>query len=240
MTLLEDFRKLSHIKSALKRRWENYLKGVEPMHRLTFSSEAASRERKAFFITPMHPLVKQAAKYYATSNVSYIHLDYYSDHLPEGTYPFSLYAWSYVGLNPMFKVVPVCENDMLADELTDILQEADTSPTVGTVDKRTWTNLEVKHIALWQHEKESYLSGIQSTANYKLESISSNYRNRKRTLEQKIRDAFDEKIRRMYQSELNTATEKYQLKVDEINDRASRADIHTSLIANGIIEVKRG
>ena len=60
------------------------------------------------------------------------------------------------------------------------------------------------------------------------------------TLEQKIRDAFDEKIRRMYQSELGTATEKYQIKVDEINDRASRADIHTSLIANGIIEIKRG
>lgn len=33
---------------------------------------------------------------------------------------------------------------------------------------------------------------------------------------------------------------KYDDKVDEINDRASRADIHTSLIANGIIEIGRG
>jgi len=240
VTLLEDFRKLSNIKSALKRRWENYLKGSEPMHRLTFASETASKERKAFFITPMHPLVKQAAKYYATSNVSYIHLDYYSEDLPEGTYPFSIYAWSYVGLNPMFRVVPVCENDLLAEELTDILQEAETSPNHIAVDKAAWEGLEVKHIALWQQEKAVYLAGIQSTANYKLESISSNYRNRMRTLEQKIRDAFDEKIRRMYQSELNTATEKYEAKVDEINDRASRADIHTALIANGIIDVKRG
>lgn len=240
MTLLEDFRKLSNIKSAQKRRWENYLKGSEPMHRLTFASETASKERKAFFITPMHPLVKQAAKYYATSKVSYIHLDYFSDDLPEGTYPFSIYAWSYVGLNPMFKVVSVCENDLIAADLTDILQEADTSAVSGTVDKGTWAGLEVKHIALWQQEKAVYLAGIQSTANYKLESISTNYRNRRRTLEQKIRDAFEEKIRRMYQSELNTATERYQIKVDEINDRTSRADIHTALIANGIIEVKRG
>ena len=73
----EDFRKLSNVKSALKRRWENYLKGSEPMHRLTFMSETASKERKAFFITPMHPLVKQAAKYYATNQVAYIHLKYY-------------------------------------------------------------------------------------------------------------------------------------------------------------------
>ena len=238
--LLEDFRKLSNIKSALKRRWENYLKGSEPLHRLTFTSETASKERKAFFITPMHPLVKQAARYYATSNVSYIHLDYYSDEMPEGTYPFSIYAWSYVGLNPMFRVVPVCESELIAAELTDILQEAETSPAHATVDKGLWAGLEGRHIALWQREKESYLAGIQSTANYKLESISSNYRNRRRTLEQKIRDAFEEKIRRMYQSELNTATEKYQIKVDEINDRAARADIHTALIANGIIEIKRG
>ena len=196
------------------------------MHRLTFTSETASKERRAFFITPMHPLVKQAAKYYATSQVSYIHLEYYSEELPEGTYPFSIYAWSYVGLSPMFRVVPICENELLAAELTDILQDADTSTTSITVDKGTWAGLEGMHIALWQREKETYLAGIQSTANYKLE--------------QKIRDAFDEKIRRMYQSELGTATEKYQIKVGEINDRASRADIHTSLIANGIIEIKRG
>ena len=177
---------------------------------------------------------------YATSQVSYILLEYYSEELPEGTYPFSIYAWSYVGLNPMFRVVPICENELLAAELTDILQDADTSTTSITVDRGTWAGLEGMHIALWQREKETYLAGIQSTANYKLESISSNYRNRKRTLEQKIRDAFDEKIRRMYQSELGTATEKYQIKVGEINDRASRADIHTSLIANGIIEIKRG
>ena len=240
MTLLEDFRKLSNIKSALKRRWENYLKGSEPMHKLTFASETASKEPKAFFITPMHPLVKQAAQYYATSKVSYIHLDYFSEDLPEGTYPFSIFTWSYVGLNPMFKIVSICENELLAAELTDILQEADTSPARGTTDKAMWAALEARHIALWQQEKNKYLAGIQNTANYKLESISSNYRNRRRSLEQKIREAFNEKIRRMYQSELNTATEKYQAKVDEINSRASRADIHTALIANGIIDVKRG
>lgn len=240
ITLLEDFRKLSNIKSALKRKWENYLKGSEPMHRLTFASETASKDRKAFFVTPMHPLVKQAAKYYAANQVSYIHLTCFSEDIPEGAYPFSIYTWSYVGLNPMFRVVPVCENEMLAAELTDILQEADTSTTNVTVDKKIWSGLESKHIALWQREKEQYLAGIQSTANYKLESISSNYRNRRRSLEQKIRDSFDEKIRRMHESELNTATEKYQSKVEEINERASRADIHTSLIANGIIDIKRG
>jgi len=239
MALLEDSRKLSNIKSALKRRWENYLKGSEPLHRITFESEAASKERRAFFITPMHPLVKQAARYFATSNVSYIHLEYYSDIIPEGSYPFSIYAWNYVGLHPRFKVVPVSGNELLSDELTDILQEAETITQSVSADSNAWSNLEGKHIELWQQEKSRYIEEVKNTANYKLESISSNYRNRKRNLEQKLRDSFDEKIIRMYQSELNSATENYNTRVAEINERTDRADVHTSLVANGIVEIKR-
>ena len=240
MTLLSDFRKLSNIKSALKRRWENYLKGVEPLHKITFVSEVASKDRKAFFITPMHPLVKQAANHFASNAVSHICMEYYSEDLPVGRYPFSIYAWSYVGLHPAFRVVPVCDDALIASELIDILQDADDVQSVSTVNANTWDGLEGKHVSLWQAEKSHYLNDVQATANFKLESIGSNFRNRKRTLEQKIRDSFDEKIIRMYQSELNTAEENYQHKVDEIKDRTQRADIHTMLVANGIIEIKRG
>lgn len=240
MTLLEDFRKLSNIRSAYRRKWENYLKGAEPLHKITFVSEAASKDHKAFFITPMHPLVKQAAKFFATTSVSHIHLEYYSSDLPEGTYPFAIYAWNYVGLHPMFKVVPVCENALVSAELTEILQEAETATTAVQVPTNTWEGLEGKHIALWQDEKQKYITEVQGTANFKLESITSNFRNRKRTLEQKIRDSFEDKITRMYQSELTTATENYQNKIAEINERTDRADIHTALVAHGIIEIKRG
>lgn len=239
-TLLEDFRKITNVRTTQKHRWESFLKGVEYMHPLTFASETASKERKAFFITPMHPLVKQAARYYAANEVSYIHLDYCSDDFPEGAYPFAIYGWSYVGLNPMFRVVPVCKNELIEKELTDILQEAETSPTHGQVDKSMWADLEGKHIELWRRERETYIAGIQSTANYKLESISSNYRNQRRTLEQMIGDSTKDASRRMNQGKLDSATERYQAKVSEINERASRADIHTALIVNGIIEIKRG
>jgi len=240
IALLDDFRKLSNIKTGQKRKWELYLKGSEIHHPITFVSEIASKERKAFFITPMHPLVKQAAKHFATSKASYIHLEYFSDELPVGTYPFSIYAWNYVGMHPTFKVVPICENEMVSNEILSILQEADTAPTTATVTKGTWDALEPRHVAFWLAEKETYIANVQGTANYKLESISSNYRNRKRNLEQKIRDSFDERILRMYQSELQSATENYNARVAEINDRASKADIHTTLVANGVIDIKRG
>lgn len=240
MSLLEDFRKLSHVRNGLKRKWELYLKGNEPLHRITFHSETASKEHKAFFITPMHPLVKQAAKYFATNQTSYINVKYISDDLPEGSYPFSIYAWNYVGMHPTFKVVPICDDEIVASEILSILQEADTTSTDARVSKEVWDKLEPIHIALWQEEKSKYLENVQNTANYKLESISSNYRNRKRNLEQKIRDAVDYRICRMYESELQSATENYNARVAEIDDRASRADIHTTLVAHGIVEIKKG
>ena len=122
----------------------------------------------------------------------------------------------------------------------DIIQEANCSTTAPSVRQDTWAFLEPLHISLWQKEREIYLSNVQSTANYKLESIRSNYSNRKRNLEQKIRDAFEEKILRMYKSELQSATENYNDRVTDINNRISRADIHTTLIAHGIIDIRKG
>ncbi len=240
LALLDDFRKLSNIRTGQKRKWELYLKGSEPLHTITFVSETASRERKAFFITPMHPLVKQAAKYFASNDISHIHVDYISDDLPEGTYPFSVYAWNYVGMQPMFKVVPICSTEFVEKEILTILQEAKTSTDPTAVTRGLWEGLEARHVLLWQEAKSKYIANVEETANYKLESISSNFRNRKRNLEQKIRDCFEERLLRMHQSELQTATENYNAKVSEINDRTSRADIHTTLIAHGIINIRRG
>ena len=237
--LLEDFRKLSNTKSYPKRTWELYLKGGEPIHKIVFNSEAADSDRKAFFITPMHPLVKQAAKYFATSDSVDICIDYYSDSLPTGEYNFSVYAWNYVGMQPKFKVVPVCDNDEIADNFTDILMEATVSESGKPLSQEAISVLESKQIPLWQEEKAKYLADVANTANYKLESIGNNYRNRKRALEQKIRDINDEKIVRMYQSELSTATDNYERKVQEINSQKDKADIHTILVAKGVISIKR-
>ena len=240
LMLLEDYRALSNVRSGYKRKWELYLKGTEPTHKITFVSEVASKERKAFFITPMHPLVKQAAKYFAQDKPRYLHLELYSEDYPAGKYPFSIFAWSYVGINPMFKVVPICSNLSIESDLVELLQTASTTTAPVNVDKSIWDVLEGRHITLWKKEKEKHIESVQTIADFRIESIGSNYRSRKRSLEQKIMDAFEEKIIRMYQSELQTATERYEGKVAEINARVSRADIHTTLVANGIIEIKRG
>lgn len=235
--LRSDFSKLPGGRNTLKRNWEIYLKGTTPMHSITFDSDAAAKDRSTFFITSMHPLTRQAAMFYASNNTAYINLEYTSEDLPTGTYPFSVYAWNHLGLNPHFRLLTVCENDSVAAELPDILQNTSTPAKIGKVDRNIWSALEEKHVQKWIEGKENYLRDAQVTASFKLESLSNSFMSRKRTLEQQIRDALDPAIRRMRCSELEAVTETYEKKVDRIREQAARADIHITLISNGIIRI---
>lgn len=70
--LKEDSRKLPGSINALRRKWEKYLKGTVPNQAITFDADCASKNRNAFFITNTHPLIKQAASYFAVNSPTYI------------------------------------------------------------------------------------------------------------------------------------------------------------------------
>lgn len=235
--LREDFRKLPSGRSAVRQSWDVYLKGKAPLHQITFDSDAAEKNREAFFITAMHPLAKQAADYYKATEKAYIRLQYANDDLQNGSYRFSVYAWTYVGINPHYKLVVVCDDDVIAMELPDILQEAQSCAPAVNIKPSDWDKLESKQVKLWQVEKASEITEAENTSIFKIESLKNNFRNRKRSLEQKIMDTSSESIRRMYNGELESAQDKYDAKVAEIKHKVAQTDIHTTLIANGILEV---
>lgn len=235
--LREDFRKLPSGRNAVRQSWDVYLKGKAPIHSVTFDSETAEKKRDTFFITAMHPLAKQAAAYFASNEQAYIRIQYVTEDLPSGDYHFSVYAWSYVGINPHFRLVVVCDDDVIAAELPEILQESQSGAAAVKMLPSDWDALEKKQVKLWMEEKASEIKEAENIANFKIESLSNNFRNRKRSLEQKILDASSESIRRMYNSELESAAESYELKVEEIRKQVAQTDIHTTLIANGILDV---
>lgn len=235
--LREDFRKLPSGRNSVRQSWDVYLKGKTPIHAITFNSEAAEKNRDTFFITAMHPLAKQAAAYFANNERAYIRLQYATNDLPRGNYHFSVYAWSYVGISPHFKLVVVCEDDVIAAELPEILQESQSSLASVKINPSDWDNLEKKQVKLWMDAKNAEIKEAENTATFKIESLSNNFRNRKRSLEQKIVDTPSDSIRRMYNSELESATESYEMKVEEIRKKVDQTDIHTTLIANGILDV---
>ena len=237
MELREDLRKMAGGKNALKHNWDNFLKGKIPNHKITFDSEAAEKNRDAFFITPMHPLSKQAASYFSSVEKTYISLVYYSDNIPKGRYLFSVYAWNYTGMNPRFRMVVVCENDDIGEELPEILKVSQNKTESERIKSEEWDELEKKHIVIWKDEKNKAIDEAESLYRFKKESISNNYMNWKRSLEQKIRDTSSDRLQRMYASQIDNATESYEAKIAMLNKKVEQTDIHSTLIANGVLEI---
>ena len=236
--LLDDFRKLPGQSNAMRKKWGSYLKGTVPTHTITFDSESASKDRNAFFITAMHPLVKQAAMHFAVNAPTYISMRYDSDSIEKGEYAFSIYAWNYVGNRSRFKLVTVSENDMVAMDFIDMINGGTICQPEQKDYTSRWNALEAKHISLWNDKRKEYLDDAKLSASYKLGSLESNFSHRKHVIEQIIREAMDENLIRMKQRELENAEEHFEAKTAEVKKQIERADIHTALIANGIIRIE--
>lgn len=234
--LRDDLKKLTGGRNALRRSWQNYLSGNKPNHSITFDPETASKERDSFFITAMHPLAKQAAKYYSHRESAYLHLQLHTSEIPSGQYVFSVYAWQYTGYNTYTKLITVCENEKIAVELPFLLEDADSSESKPN-GQFNWSSIENHHVSMWLEAREKHKSEIKALEAYKLESITNTFRNRIRSLEQQIKDAYDENIKRMRQSELDTVREKYSQKITEIKEIADKADVLTTLLVNGVITI---
>lgn len=234
--LRDDLKKLTGGRNALRRSWQNYLSGNKPNHSITFDPETASKERDSFFITAMHPLAKQAAKYYSHRESAYLHLQLHTSEIPSGQYVFSVYAWQYTGYNTYTKLITVCENEKIAVELPFLLEDADSSESKPN-GQFNWSSIENHHVSMWLEAREKHKSEIKALEAYKLESITNTFRNRIRSLEQQIKDAYDENIKRMRQSELDTVREKYSRKITEIKEIADKEDVLTTLLVNGVITI---
>ena len=234
-----DLAKLPTSHSALRRNWENYLNGKRPTASITFDAEAAEKNRESMFITALHPLTKQAAQHFASADTAYIKIRAYSEVLPNGMYPFSVYAWRYTGTNPFSKLTTICEDPDVARELPDILQNNPASVSEELDAAPNWDDLELLHANEWKSAKEKYLSDAANIATFKLESLENTHRNRVRSLEQQIHDAYDESIRRMRIGELETVEADFEKRMDDIKSAQARADIHTALLANGVIIIEK-
>lgn len=219
-------------RNALRRSWENYLNGKKATVAITFDPDTAEKNRDYMFFTALHPLIKQAALHFSVADTAYIKIRAYSEVLPEGMFPFSVFSWRYTGTNPFSKLITICENPDVANELPDILQNNPESVSEELDAVPNWDGLELLHANEWISAKEQYLSDTANIAMFKLESLENTHRNRVRSLEQQIHDAYDESIRRMKIGELETVEADFEKRMEDIKLAQARADIHTALLTS--------
>ena len=127
----------------------------------------------------------------------------------------------------------------LEEELPYIIESEDVT-CQNTKSDYDWKSIEEKQVQKWINARNIHKQDVQNVVNYRVESLKNNFRNRIRSLEQQIQDAYDENVRRMKQSELETVKALFDKKMNEITTDAETSDIYTTLLFNGVISVIGG
>ena len=233
--LFEDYRKLGYNKQDTI--WISYLKSSSSVCRIAFDQDTA-KDPKTLLINPMHPLVQQAANVYFSDNFSQFTIQTSSSDISPGCYPFQLYVWEYTGGKPTTRLFPICENAEAQKELPDIIQNS------VLVDESTekyiseWSKLEEIHLKLWQAEREKTKIEAESLYRFKIESLSNSISVRKHNAMNQIRETSDERIRIMREAEIARLDHEFSTKKNKFEEQARLADIHITLLVNGVLIVK--
>lgn len=237
--LLSEYRALGLPKTQRNYQWERYLKGAEPNIKVTFDSECADQDRGALFVTASHPFTRQAACAFTTKEPLQIsaRAACACKDIPAGEYPFQIYHWNYMGFQNQHVLKAVCQHQGLQERLLELFRDAQDAD-VALPPETVWTSLEILHFQLWNEERTSYAEKASANRTFKLESLKFHYENQQRSLHAKIQEATEERICRMYESQLNKCEHSYAEKKQKLDDEVKHTDILFKVFANGVFVVE--
>ena len=237
--LLKDFAQLPRQTSVTSREWERWLKGASPLLSITFDASCASEYPDAILITPVHPLVRQAAWSTDSSDRLASAFEVRDDAVPPGDYPFTIYQWRYQGLQQDLVLQPVCTLSELIPRFLDLMKNGVPVEVLQDMSEpRLFEELDEKHYALWAEAKKKHEDKTRQLATYRLASLETSHRSRLALLNDQLIKATDDRIRRMRQSQIASAESDFARRRAEIERSITEADITAQPIAFGMMRVK--
>ena len=236
-TLLQDFQQFSRERSPVYREWENWLKGDDQHLTITFEADGATQDPEAVFIMPIHPLVKQATLGLEKENNVVTVLKVQTDEVPAGRYDFAIYRWQFYGIREDMILKPISLSEALTPHLSKLLERAGDSDSLGNNKPPMRDELETLHQQLWAEEREKHRQRTIALAAYRRESLTTSHRARIALLRKQLRQATSN-IRRMKQSQIDSAEADYNRRIRELNDAMERAEITAKPVAYGVLEVE--
>jgi hypothetical protein len=240
--MLTDARELSGKGTGYQRDWERWLKGSDPHLQITFDGHCANENRAAHLLTPVHPLMRQAAKALDATGNAEVHLVLNDNKLPRGVHPFAVFQWELIGLRRDLNVVAVALDETINTRLLELLQSATnySPPEDRSLSPTQVKELESRHYQMWNTALSTYRKQITQLAQFKQTSLSASHKGRIAILEEQLASATEEKIRRMRHAQIDAAKRDYDLHSDELKKASEQADITTELITTGTIEITNG
>jgi len=237
--LLRDYQQLPKHNTTAYRDWENWLKGGNPHLLVTFESDCAREHPEAAFIMPLHPLVRQAAVSFSGKKRAVTILKTYSGEVPPGLYEFAIYQWRFHGIKEDLALRPVASSPTVTSLLSRLLEKATDLVEEGTkeIDPNCWEKLDAEHYKLWSEERERHRQRTLELAEYRRESLTTSHRARIALLEEQIKQASNEKIQKMRQSQISAAEADYARRIQDVDIAMERADIIAEPVAYGLIQI---
>ena len=238
--LLRDYQQLPKQNTNAYREWENWLKGGNPHLLVTFESDCATEHPDAAFIMPLHPLVRQAAISFNMKKRVVATLKAQSSDVLPGRYDFAIYQWRFHGIKEDLDLRPVASTETVTLHLGRLLEKA-TDLAVDDpkeVEPACWDALDGQHYNLWSEARVKHRQRTQELAKFRRESLTTSHRARIALLEEQLRQAGNEKIQKMRQSQISAAEADYARRIQDLDIAIERADVIADPVAYGILIVE--
>lgn len=235
--LIEDY-KTAPQSASVDREWERWLKGSDPNLRVTFDPATADEDRSLTFITPTHPLARQAAKSLEPSATLSCQLKVKSSAVGEGRYPFAIYRWKILGVTDSFVFQPVCESEDLAVALLELIENAVAIADASTIGVAEEERLEAIHYRIWAGGRSEHIESVTRSSAIRLASLNASHGARISLLEEQRDQATDARIRRMKEGQIDAADRDYQRRRMELEGVVGRADIVAEAVVLGVLYIE--
>lgn len=237
--LLVDFQALG-LTGTMAQAWERWLKGSDPYLTLTFDPSTADERRDIVFITPTHPLARQAAQAIEPAVPLICDLSVETSDVPPGRYPYAIYRWRKHGLKEDFTFQPVCVGPEIAPRMLQLLESARHDVTTSPITVEEERNLEQAHYHLWSSSRAEHIEEVAEVARSRIASLEATHAARLALLEEQRDTATDSRIRRMRESQIETAKRDYERRTDELTRAAQQGDIIAEAVAFGVLVAEGG
>jgi len=239
--LLEDYKNLpSHRRNPMYSKWQRWLIGSEPYLQITFDQETASENLGVTYITPLHPLVRQAALFFKTENKVYAKMMVVSNILPQSDYYFSMYHWRLHGSREDQCLKVMAETDIIADHIKNLLKDAVDNPSFdfSDVSKEKWEKIEDTHYNAWNTARINHKEKDRRIIQFQRESLSRSHKERMALLEERLKISDNERISKMLQGMIAKAASDYARHIQNLELAETKADIVSEPVAYGVLSVR--
>ena len=234
--LIDDFKTVAQV-GAVDRDWERWLKVNDPYLRLTFDPAAADEDRSTKFVTPTHPLARQAARTSEPSSTLACVLAAKSSSVMPCRYPFAIYRWKVMGMTESFAFQPVCESEEHANALLELLEGATTVQGTAPITAAEEERLEAIHYRVWMSRRGEHIDSVTQSVEVRMASLKATHQARIALLEEQRDQSTDERIRRMKESQLQSANRDFERRSAELDRVSGQAEIVAESAVLGVLVV---